>query len=243
MIDEVTITRTLDGRVLEILLNRPEQANAITPAMTEAITAALRSLDPQIRVVLLHGSGDDFCTGRSAAMPKPGTRATALDLRKLISDPVLDFYQVLREVPVATIAVVQGRAAGVGCALAALADVTIASNTASFQVPEMNHDIAPTLVMNALADRIPRAALARLVLTRDAVDAAEAKSLGLIGVVVAPDALNEENDRLVTQLANNSVATIRSVKAFLSTGPETSFASRKELAALLNCVATAESFR
>jgi enoyl-CoA hydratase/carnithine racemase len=240
--NEVIITRR-DDHVLEIELNRPEQGNALTPAMAEAITTALRALDPEMRVVLVKAAGADFCTGRSAATPAAGTRATALDLRRLISDPVLDFYQVLREIPVPVVAQVRGRANGVGCAVGALADVAVAADTARFQVPEMNHDIAPTLVMNALADRIPRAALARLVLTRDAVEAAEARALGLIGVVTGADALEAETERIVGQLAKNSAATVRAVKAFLSTAPETSFAARKELAALINSVAFAERFR
>ena len=242
MTNEVIITQR-DDHVLEIELNRPEQGNALTPAMAEAISAALRTLDPETRAVLVKAAGADFCTGRDGAKLAPGTRATALDLRRLISDPVLDFYQVLREVPVPVVTRVQGRANGVGCAIAALADVAIAVDIARFQVPEMNHDIAPTLVMNALADRISRAALARLVLTRDAVEAAEAKALGLIGVVTGADTLEAEAERIVGQLAKNSAATVRAVKAFLSTAPETSFAARKELAALINSVAFAERFR
>lgn len=242
MSSDVIITRR-DDHVLDIELSRPDHGNALTPAMAEAITAALRSLDPETRAVLVRGAGADFCTGRSAAMPPAGTRATALDLRRLISDPVLDFYQVLREVPVPVVSQVRGRASGVGCAIAALADVAVAADTALFQVPEMNHDIAPTLVMNALADRLPRAVLARLVLTRDAIPAAEAQTLGLIGVVAAADAVEAETQRIVGQMTRNSVATVRAVKAFLSTAPEASFASRKELAALINSVATAERFR
>jgi enoyl-CoA hydratase/carnithine racemase len=176
-------------------------------------------------------------------MPPPGTRATALDLRKLISDPILDFYATLRQVPVPLIAAVQGRASGVGCAIAAMADVAVAADTAIFQVPEMAHDIAPTLVMNALADRLPRAVLARLILTRAPLTAAEAMAAGLIGQVVGADGLAAETELLVGQLAANSAATVRAVKAFLSTGPETSFAARKELAALINAVSTAERFR
>lgn len=234
---------TRDGKIFEIVLNRPDAGNALTPEMASAITAALKGMDGDIRAVLMRSEGSDFCTGRSAVMPAAGSRATALDLRRAISDPVLDFYEVLREIPVPFITAIRGRAAGVGCALAALADVAIAADTAIFQVPEMNHDIAPTLVMNALADRISRAALARLVLTRDAVSAEEAKVLGVVGIVVPDEMLDEEVARVTGQLAKNSVPVVRGIKAFLSTGPETSFASRKELAALINCVATAERYR
>ena len=230
-------------KILEIVLNRPEAANALTPEMAEAIAAALQSLDPEVRAVLLRAEGSDFCTGRSAIMPPAGTRATAYDLRRLIADPVLDFYAVLRAVPVPVVAAVRGRAAGVGCALAGLADVAIAADTAVFSIPEMNHDIAPTLVMTALADRLPRAALARLVLTRDPVSAAEAKSLGVIGMVVPEADLDAEVSRVLAQLAKNSVATVRGIKAFLTTSSEMSFVSRKEHAALINCVVTAERYR
>ncbi len=240
-VSEVLISA--NGNSLEITLNRPDRGNALTPEMAQAITAALRSLAPEIRVVLLRANGADFCTGRAAAMPAPGTRATALDLRQAISDPVLDFYEVLREIPVPFITVVSGKAAGVGCAIAALADVAIAADTATFQVPEMNHDIAPTLVLNALADRISRAALARMVLTRDVIPATEAKMLGIIGITVPAEGLDAEVARVAGQLEKNSVATVRGIKAFLSLSPETSFASRKEMAALINCVATAEKFR
>lgn len=242
MDDEVRIAKR-DEHVLEILLNRPENGNALTPVMADKISHAFNEIGSEIRVVLIRAAGDDFCTGRSAAMPKPGTRATALDLRRTISDPVLDFYEKLREVAVPVVAQVRGRAAGVGCAIAALADVAIAADTARFQVPEMNHDIAPTLVMSALTDRLPRAALARLVLTRDSIAASEAQNLGLISMVVSDEQLETETARIVSQLTRNSPPTLRAVKAFLNTGPETSFAARKELAALINCVATAERFR
>lgn len=240
--EDVRISKTSE-RVLVVTLNRPDHGNALTAEMASAIQQALSSMDAETRVVLLEAAGENFCTGRSGAMPKAGSRATALDLRLAVSDPVLDFYEALRSVPVPVVARVQGRATGVGCAIAALADVAIAAESASFQVPEMNHDIAPTLVMSALADRIPRAALSRLVLTRDAVAAHEAKVLGLIGLVAPDDKLEAETDRIIGQLAGNSLPVLRAVKAFLRTSPETSFASRKELAALMNCVATAERFR
>jgi enoyl-CoA hydratase/carnithine racemase len=232
-----------DDNAVEVVLNRPTAGNALTPEMALAIGAALQALPAETRVVVLRAEGPDFCTGRSSAMPPAGTRATALDLRRVVADPVLDFYALLRHLPVPLISVVRGRAAGVGCALAGLADVAIAADTAVFSVPEMNHDIAPTLVMTALADRLPRAALARLVLTRDAVSAAEAKSLGLIGMVVPEADLERETDRIVGQLLKNSVPVVRGIKAFLTTSPEMSFTARREQAALINATVAAERYR
>ena len=241
MTDEVIIEA--HGGALRIRLNRPDKGNALTPAMANAITDAILAFTPETRCIVLEASGKDFCTGRAAAMPAPGSRATALDLWAAISDPVLNFYAALRNVPLPVLAAVRGSAAGVGCAIAALADVAVAADTALFQVPEMNHDIAPTLVMDALGDRLPRAALARLVLTRDAIPASEAQTLGLIGKVVPEADLSSEMDRIIGLLEKNSQPVLRGVKAFLRVAPETSFAARQEMAALINSSVTAERFR
>jgi enoyl-CoA hydratase/carnithine racemase len=241
MTDEVIIEAR--GSALRICLNRPDKGNALTPAMANAIAEAILAPPPETRCIVLEASGQNFCTGRAATMPAPGSRATALDLRAAISDPVLNFYAALRNVPLPMLAAVRGSAAGVGCAIAALADVTVAADTALFQVPEMNHDIAPTLVMDALSDRLPRAALARLVLTRDAITASEALTLGLIGKVVAEAELSNEVDRIVALLEKNSQPVLRGVKAFLRVAPEASFAARQEMAALINSSVTAERFR
>jgi len=241
MTDEVLIEAR--GRALRICLNRPEKGNALTSAMATAITDAILAPPPETHCIVVEAAGQNFCTGRAAAMPAPGSRATALDLRAAISDPVLNFYAALRNVPLPVLAAVRGSAAGVGCAIAALADVAVAADTALFQVPEMNHDIAPTLVMDALGDRLPRAALARLVLTRDAISAREAQTLGLIGKVVAEAELSSEVDRISEMLGRNSQPVLRGVKAFLRVAPETSFAARQEMAALINSSVTAERFR
>ena len=80
-------------------------------------------------------------------------------------------------------------------------------------------------------------------LTRDPVGADEAKAIGLIGKVADDAALDEAVGAAVAALAGNSVPVVRAVKAFLVRAPEASLATRKELAALLNSVATAERFR
>lgn len=240
MSEDVRIGETGDG-LLEIVLARGDEGNRLTPEMADTIAAAMVDPGPEVRAILLSAEGPDFCTGRSAVMPKPGTRLTALDLRAKISDPVLDFYEAMRSAPVPVVAAVQGHAEGVGCAVAVLADIAVAASGAVFSVPEMDRDIAPTLVMDALCDRLGRAAFARMVLTRDPVGAEEAKMLGLVGLV-ADDPLAEAR-RVAEKLCTNSPATVRAVKAFLAKAPESSHDTRKELAALLNAVATAEKFR
>jgi enoyl-CoA hydratase len=138
---------------------------------------------------------------------------------------------------------VQGRAFGVGCALAGLADICIAADTATFAIPEMDKDIAPTLVMTALSDRISRPDLARLVFTRAAITAEDAKAMGLIGMTCPEGNLLGEADAILARLRTNSVPVLSAVKTYLNGHTEMSFAVRQEAAALINCVITAERYR
>ena len=238
MTDGIRIAPRSDD-IVEIVLTQP----ALSPAMAQAIMQALDAMPPATRAVLLHAEGPDFCTGRTPVMPPAGSRATALELRQLIADPVLAFYQRLRDVPVPLVIAVQGRAAGVGCALAGLADICIAAEDATFSVPEMDKDVAPTLVMTALADRISRAALARLVFGREPIGAAEAQAIGLIGLTCAAAELLQRAEALLAKLHGNSVPVLRGVKSFLNLHPEMSFAARREAAALINGMVTAEKYR
>ncbi|MBR0687771.1 enoyl-CoA hydratase/isomerase family protein [Bradyrhizobium manausense] len=242
MTDSIRIVPRRDD-ILEIVLASSASGNLLSPPMVDAIAQAFEMMSPTTRAVYLHADGPDFCAGRRSAMPPSGTRVTALDLRHSIADPILDFYQRIRDLSIPLVMAVQGKAAGVGCALAGLADVCIASDDAEFSVPEMDKDIAPTLVMAALSDRLPRAALARLVFARDSISASEARAIGLVGMTCSSDQLRGQAEALLAKLCRNSVPTLRGVKSFLKHHPEASFAARRETAALINCVVMAEKYR
>ena len=243
MTDAVRVSLAADD-MLEITLTAAEHGNALDGAMADTMLKALRDLPETAKGVVLTGEGADFCAGRRGGMPAtPGVKLTAIDIRKKVIEPILDLYQAMRNAPVPIFAAVQGRAAGVGAALAGLADVAIAAEDAVFTIPEMNHDIAPTLVMTALVERMPRNHLARMVITRDAIDGKMAQTLGIVSIVTPAAKLSEELARARKQAATASVQTIRAVKAFLTASSETSFATRRDYAAMVNAAAMAERFR
>lgn len=247
MTDAVRVSLAADA-MLEITLAAPEHGNALDGAMADIMLKAIRELPDTAKGIVLTAEGADFCAGRRGGMPQaaPGAapvKLTAIDIRKKVIEPVLDLYQAMRNAPVPIFAAVQGRAAGVGAALAGLADVAIAAEDAAFTIPEMNHDIAPTLVMTALVERIPRNHLARMVITRDAIDGKMAQTLGLVSIVAPAAKLSEELARVRKQAATASAPTIRAVKAFLTASSETSFATRRDYAAMVNAAAMAERFR
>ncbi|HAM40980.1 MAG TPA: enoyl-CoA hydratase, partial [Candidatus Omnitrophica bacterium] len=104
---------------------------------------------------------------------------------------VFNCYGAFRRSPIPIVGVVQGRAVGFGCALAALCDITIASDAAKFQLPEMGHNIMPTMAMSALVDRVPRKALMYLVYSTAVIGAERALSFGLVSEVVPAAELDE----------------------------------------------------
>ena len=136
MTDAVRVSLAADD-MLEITLAAPEHGNALDAAMADAMLKALRELPEQAKGIVLTAEGADFCAGRRGGTPAgPGVKLTAVDIRKKVIEPILDLYQAMRNAPVPIFAAVQGRAAGVGAALAGLADVGIAAEDAVSRSPK-----------------------------------------------------------------------------------------------------------
>jgi enoyl-CoA hydratase/carnithine racemase len=91
-----------------------------------------------------------------------------------------------------------------------------------FQIPELNHNIAPTLVMWALVNRVSYKATAHLVFTRERITARRAEALGLVTKVVPPADIGKEADALSADLLSRSAASLQGIKEYLK------FASRMD---------------
>src|SRR5262249_3996500 len=83
---------------------------------------------------------------------------------------------------------------------AAVCDVTLAADTAKFQVPEMAHNIMPTMVMSALVDRVPRKALTYLVWSTAIVSPERAREAGIVSEVHPAAELDRAVDALIAQI-------------------------------------------
>lgn len=215
--DSVLIKRS--GDVLDIVLNTPDNGNLLDAQMGARIIEAVQHLDDGIKLVRLSACGADFCAGRVSPMPAKGARPSGEQLRQRVAQPALALYDALKTTTVPVLGVVRGRAIGVGCALAGVCDVTVAADDAVFQIPEMERDIPPTLVMSALIGRVPVKTVARLVLTRDTIGASEALACGLVSLVVPAAELDARVQTLVQTMSGCSPVTLRAVKQFLELAP------------------------
>jgi enoyl-CoA hydratase len=188
------------GPVLEVTLNRPQIGNAASDAMAVELAKLLLGAGESADIVVLRGAGEDFCVGRETMGKRPpGAPPEAFELRRR-NDVVFNCYGAFRRCEIPVIGVVRGRAFGFGCAIAAVCDLTLAADTAKFQVPEMAHNIMPTMVMSALVDRVPRKALTYLVWSTAVVSAQRAREAGIVSEVFPAAELDAAVEALCKQI-------------------------------------------
>jgi enoyl-CoA hydratase len=228
-----------NGEVLEITLNHPERGNAVSDEMVVELTGLIARAPQSCEILVLRGAGSDFCVGR-APQPARERLPEALEWRGF-SDVVFDCYGALRATSVPVIAVVQGGAFGFGCAVAAACDITLAGDQARFQVPEMAHNILPTMVMSALIDRLPRKAISYLTYSTAVIDAARALELGLASEVVPAAGLEAALASLCSAMLRAPRPALRGVKEFIRHAPDMSVPGAVEYARNLHAVMNAST--
>lgn len=202
-----------DGRILRITLNRPDDGNRVSNDMVLEITSLLDGAHETADLVVLRAVGKDFCTGwGTSPLPNPGS--VEAYARRHTYDMVFNVYGAFRRSRVPVIGVVQGSARGFGCAIAALCDITIASDTAIFQVPEMAHNILPTMVMSSLIDRVALKGLTYLVYSAAEVTAAEALGFGIVSRVVPAAMVEKAVNELCAAITRTPRPAILGVKEY-----------------------------
>jgi enoyl-CoA hydratase len=187
-----------DAPIAVVRLNRPEQLNALSDELMEALVSALRELDADeaVRCVVLGGSERAFAAGADIGEL---ARTTAIQL--YLSRRV-ERWDAIRALGTPLVAAVSGFCLGGGCELALSCDLIVASETARFGQPETGLGIIPGA---GGTQRLPRAvgkAVAMdMVLTGRLLTAREALAAGLVARVVAREAWLEEAKRVAGAIA------------------------------------------
>jgi len=199
-----------DG-VAKITINRPEKYNAFTAQTCEELIDAFRraGYDKSIAVIVLAGAGDRaFCTGadQSAHEGSYGGRGT-------IGLPIDELQSLIRDVPKPVIARVQGFAIGGGNVLAALCDLTIASDKAVFgQVGPKVGSVDPGFGTAYLARLVGEKRAREIWYLCRRYSAKEAQDMGLVNAVVPHDKLDEEVDSWCAEIKEKSPTAIAIAK-------------------------------
>lgn len=203
-----------DGPVLRITINRPEQGNGMTDPMVVELTGIIREAPKTSQLIVLRGAGKEFCIGRAGMGGPPPATVPDAYTRRNESDIVFDAYGAMRASPIPVVAVVQGKALGFGCAIAAACDVTLASDAATFQVPEMGHNILPGMVMSSFIDRVTRKGMTYLVWSQALISAERAVHFGIASDVFPAAKLDQAVDEFIAAINKAPSVAVRGVKEF-----------------------------
>lgn len=197
---------SIDGPVARITLHRPP-LNVLTTAMLRDLAEAFdtAAADAEVRIVRLDAEGKVFCAGVDVA-------DHAGDALAPMMDALVAFVDAVERVPMPTVSVVHGAALGGGCEVMLATDLCLASESASFGLPEIRLGVfAPPA--SVLLPRIvgERRALAML-LTGAAVRAAEAERMGLVNQVFPSEGFDDAVDEWFERMLSLSGAALRHAK-------------------------------
>ena len=199
-----------DGAIGRITLNRPEKRNALNDAMIDGLTAALGAAegDEAIRVVLITGAGQDFCSGADLSALQ---KISAASLTDNVQDArsLMDLFLVMRRARVPVIAAVRGRALAGGCGLATACDLVLASASARFGYPEVKIGFVPAMVMAILRRNVSEKRAFEMIARGVEIAAPEAKQIGLINQVFADETFEQETEayaRAFEKVSGSAVA-------------------------------------
>ena len=213
---ETLLTSLTDG-VADITLNRPEVRNALSRTMVGEIEQALAAYetDPAARVIVVAGAGDRaFCAG--ADLKGAGDRGTTLQARESFGGLARILESIARmKTPV--IAQVHGFALAGGCGLAIGCDVVIASEDATFGLPEIKLGLLPLVVMAPVLRACGLKRGLPLVLSGESITAREAFEIGLVSRVVPRAELESATMTLARQVATFSPSAVAIAKEAAST--------------------------
>jgi enoyl-CoA hydratase/carnithine racemase len=204
-----------DG-VRTLTLNRPHRRNAINPELWVALRDSLQEVrdTPTVRAVIVTGAGGAFCSGADLAEISDAHPTAKM---RLLTDVAL----LLHELPVPTIAQVNGVAVGAGWNLALGCDFVVATPGSTFSQIFSRRGLSLDLGGSWLLPKLVGLQQAkRLALLAETVDAEQARNLNLVTWVVPEAEIDGYVDDLADRLVAGPPVALAQTKALLNEGAD-----------------------
>ena len=231
--DEILIDHK--DRILVITLNRPERLNAISRDMLNELSAKVveADKDPDIRCIVLTGSGKGFCAGLDLIDTSgriEDDKATK-EQGKAANRPARRLFD-LRDAPINVmwhcdtpiICAINGAAAGYGMDLTLLCDMRVMSETAKLAAVTAKRNVVPESGGTWLLPRLVGwAKAAELYYRARTIDAEESLKLGLVNEVVPADSLMDTAMTWAQEVADNAPMAVQTTKRMMRMGLEESY--------------------
>ena len=208
-----TLDIQTQDRVARIYLNRPEVRNAFNDHVIAELTDAFTRLgrDPGLRAIVLGGHGKAFCAGADLAWMRTmadydweGNRADAARLAEML--------WAVDDCPLPGLGRVHGDCYAGGMGLAAACDVLVAAEGVHFCLSEARLGLLPATISPYVLRAMGEQAARRYFLTAERFSAAQARAMGFVHELVAPEALDAKVDEIVALLVANGPAAVQACK-------------------------------
>ena len=197
--------------VARLTLNRPPY-NVLTIDMMQEMARAIEGLHErhEVRVILIQASAEckAFSAGVAVEDSRPDRAFQMLEAFQAV-------FRCMLELSKPVVAVVNGPAIGGGCELAALADMIVATPKARFAQPEIKLGVFPPLAAIILPQLIGRKRALEMILTGEPLGAEEALRLGLVNRVVPEAQLEQEVEKLLAKITDQSAPVLEMAKRVL----------------------------
>ncbi len=205
-----------DGAIEYVTLNRPEVRNAFNERVIEELArwAANIASDDTVRVAVLAGAGKAFCAGADLTWM---SRMVSYTHDENVEDAsaMARMYAALDHLPVALVGRVHGAALGGGAGLAAICDIVVAEEQATFGFTEVKVGIVPAVISPYVLTKLGASAARELFLTGMRFGAARAKEIGLVHTVVPERELDAAVRAYVAEILTAAPGAIATVKELL----------------------------
>lgn len=218
--EKTVLVSTSDDANVQITLNRPQAANALSVQMLKELQEIIEEckFDPSVRCIIITGTGEKaFCAGADlkerAGMDLSAVRRTVDMIRKTIN--------LVESLPQPVIAAVNGVAFGGGTELALACDIRIASESAQFGLTETSLGIIPGAGGTQRLPRLVGKGRAKeLIFTARRFDAKEAKEIGLVEFTEASDRVLDKAIEIAKQIGRNGPIAVKQAKFAIEKGTE-----------------------
>src|ERR1700682_4063949 len=229
-----TLQLEFPGELVILTLNRPEKRNAISAQMLSELQSALDIIEKShARVGIVAGAGKAFSAGMDlemlSAIARQSPQENMEDSRRMAR-----MFRRIWSFSKPLIAAVNGAALAGGCGIATLCDFTLAVPEAKFGYTEVKIGFLPAIVSVFLSRQIGEKRTRDLLLTGRILEPAEAKEMGLINEIVAPEKLMDRAKELADILIAASPSSLTRAKRLLTSAAAASVEADLERAVLEN---------
>jgi methylglutaconyl-CoA hydratase len=205
-----------DGHVARVFLNRPEVRNAFNDGVIAELTQTFATLgaDATLRCIVLGGHGKAFCAGADLNWMR-AMAGYSWEQNRADAQALADMLWTLYRCPVPVVGRVHGDCYAGGLGLAAVCDVLVAAEGAHFCLSEARLGLLPATIGPYVVKAMGEQAARRWFVTAERFSATQARAMGFVHELVAPEALDAAVDQIVAVLVANGPMAVRACKSLV----------------------------